>query len=75
MANNFDEELGRTLVVMRKQAGLTQDDVAKRMGITKAAVSHYENGTRQIYASVLKQYCKAVGVKVQYVFDYMDENK
>lgn len=36
-----------TLVRLRKQDRLTQDEAAKRMGITRSALSMYETGKRE----------------------------
>lgn len=36
------------LVLARKQAGMTQEDVALRMGVSPITVSRWETGTRQI---------------------------
>jgi transcriptional regulator with XRE-family HTH domain len=32
---------------IREQAGLTQQDVAEYLGVTRAAVTRYETGTRE----------------------------
>lgn len=42
----FYQDLGRALTHFRKKARMTQQEVADKMGITKASVSHYETGTR-----------------------------
>lgn len=42
-------ELLRTLLIeARKEAGLTQVEVADRLGRTQAYVSRYENGSRRL---------------------------
>lgn len=73
MSDNFDKQLGSALSILRKRANLTQDEVGKRMGIGKAAVSHYETGTRSMYAETLQSYCKAIGCKIQDAYDLMDK--
>ena len=42
--------------LLRMQAGLTQSDVAKCLGITAAAVSRYESGARDPRAAILEKY-------------------
>ena len=67
----FDKRLGQILRVEREKAGLTIEQVASRMGMSKQAVSHYEIGIRQMWASTLRDYCKAIGISISDVFDKM----
>ncbi len=41
-----DQSLGDRLRTYREQAGLTQADVSRELGITAQAYSHYETGRR-----------------------------
>lgn len=38
---------------IRKQRGMTADDVAKEIGVTQAAVANWENGMRQMNVNTL----------------------
>lgn len=38
---------------LREKAGLTQDDVASKLGCTRAAVSHWEQGKRPHVATLI----------------------
>ena len=42
--------------LLRMQAGLTQQDVAKCLGTTAAAVSRYESGRREPHGDILDKY-------------------
>jgi transcriptional regulator with XRE-family HTH domain len=44
---------GNKIKELRVQAGLTQDELAKRLSITKTAVSNYENGARMPKQDIL----------------------
>lgn len=61
--------LMRALLEAREKAGLTQADVAQRMGITQPAVSKIESG-RVSSLKTLTAYAKALGgeVKVEIAF-------
>nr|WP_116316240.1 helix-turn-helix transcriptional regulator [Bacillus subtilis] len=39
--------LGKRITSLRKQAGLTQEGLAKKLNITRSALSQYELGTRE----------------------------
>lgn len=65
----FDKQLGQIIKSEREKTGLTLEQVANKMGISKQAVSHYETGIRQMWASTLRDYCKAVGINMNDVFD------
>ncbi|HJO57403.1 MAG TPA: helix-turn-helix transcriptional regulator [Nitrospinaceae bacterium] len=56
--------LARTLIEARANAGLTQEEVADRMGTTQSAVARVESGHKPSIKS-LEKYAKAVGKKVQ----------
>ncbi|MBS2764023.1 helix-turn-helix domain-containing protein [Bacillus licheniformis] len=39
--------LGKRITSLRKQSGLTQEELAKKLNITRSALSQYELGTRE----------------------------
>ena len=54
------------LLKARTRAGLTQDDVAERMGTTKSAVSRLEgSGKHAPSLATLRKYAQAVGCELQ----------
>jgi DNA-binding XRE family transcriptional regulator len=58
--------LVRELLAARLQAGLTQEEVAARMGTTKSAVSRLEAvGKHSPSVATLEKYAKAVGCQVE----------
>lgn len=69
----FDQKLGKILSDKRRMRGLSQQDVADRMNVTKAAVSYWENGNRSMYAYTVNEYCKAIGIDISEIFDSMKE--
>jgi transcriptional regulator with XRE-family HTH domain len=57
--------LRTVLRTLREQKGLTQDQVAKRAGVTKPYLSQLESGARKNPSlPVLKRLAKALGVPV-----------
>lgn len=50
MADNFYKRLGSRIKKLREQIGLSQDDLAKQMKISRVAVSQIEAGNRKIAA-------------------------
>lgn len=55
-----DEALIHNLVTVRQQRGLSQAEVAERMGIDRSGVSKIESGSRDLLASTLRRYAMAV---------------
>jgi HTH-type transcriptional regulator/antitoxin HipB len=53
--------LGAMLLAAREQAGLTQAEVARRLGTHKSAISRMENHAEDIRLSTLQRYAEAVG--------------
>lgn len=46
MENTRAQAIGERLRELRKDAGLSQQEVAEKIGVTKMAVSNYEQGIR-----------------------------
>ena len=68
-AEGFDEgyenfKIGVLFKVSREQAGMTQEEVAQKVGTKKSAISRIENHAVDIRLSTLHKYAKATGKKV-----------
>ena len=75
-AVDFDEgysefKLSETLKQLRKEAGVTQDDLACRLHTQKTAISRMENHSEDILLSTLFKVAHALGKRVDINFlDY-----
>lgn len=49
----------------RKRAGLTQEQLAEKIGTTQSVVSKFERGERRIDIVELRVICKAIGIRLQ----------
>ena len=56
--------LARSLIAARTKAGLTQDEVAKRMGTTQPVVARLESGHKPSLKT-LERYAAATGAKLK----------
>ncbi len=56
--------LVRELAEQRQAAGLTQTEVAARMGTSQSAVARLESGIADVRASTLERYAAAVGGQI-----------
>ena len=57
-------KLVRELAGRRQAAGLSQTEVAARMGTSQSAVARLESGTADVRASTLERYAAAVGSEI-----------
>lgn len=69
-AENYEEgftdfRIGVVLRQAREAAGLTQEEVAKKLKTKKSAISRIENHADDIRLSTLQRYAKAVGANLQ----------
>lgn len=62
------EELRAMLNAMRLKAGLTQSEVAKRMGISSPAVSQLEHNIMNASLETLERYAAACGTHIKLSF-------
>lgn len=57
-----DEPIGQRLARIRKARGLTQKQVAEKIGIKQVLVSDYERGRLRINADMLARFAVVLGV-------------
>lgn len=58
----------------REQAGLTQADVAEKLGESQSFISKCERGERRIDVVELRTWCSALGVPVTDFISYFDQS-
>jgi predicted transcriptional regulator len=61
LAEEFD--MTRELVAARARAGLTQAEVAERMGTTQSVVARMEGGRQQPSMRTVQRYAQAIGCR------------
>jgi len=69
-AKDFDKgyqefKIGEMLKQARIEAGLTQEDVAKKLNTKKSAISRIENHAKDIKLSTLENFANSVGKKLK----------
>lgn len=65
----LDREIGRRIRRQRLSANVSQEQLAKDIGVTFQQVQKYENGTNRIAASRLHRVACALGVEMSAFFD------
>lgn len=61
----FEFALYEAIIKKRANEGLTQKELAKRMGTKQTAISRFESGNYNPTLSFLKKLTKALGVKLE----------
>ena len=54
----------RLLVERRQRSGLTQSELAKKLGLTQSTVSKFERGDRRLDVIQLRTICAQLGVSL-----------
>jgi transcriptional regulator with XRE-family HTH domain len=57
--------LGRRLAQLRKQRGLSQEELARRVGVIQVVISGYEHGKLRLFAETAVRFAAALDVPVQ----------
>ena len=60
-----DFKIGVLLKMAREKAGLTQEQVAKKLSTKKSAISRIENHAEDIRLSTIKRFAEAVGKRIE----------
>ena len=64
--------IGRVLIKNRHKRGITQDELATHLGVSKGAVSKWETGVTLPDISLLVPLCRVLGLTVQELLDEYD---
>lgn len=61
------EKYGERLKVARKVKGLTQTELATKLGITQKSYQRMESGTHDLKMSTIYQLCKALDISADWL--------
>lgn len=62
MTKKFYIELGKALQKARENAGMTQQMVSNRLGVSRSAIANWEQGRRNIYIEQFVKMCEIYSV-------------
>ena len=71
--SQIDRSLGGRLRDKRMSSGLSQEQLAEKLGIDPTDVNLYETGAKRISADRLLRIAKALGVRPVYFFGFSEE--
>jgi transcriptional regulator with XRE-family HTH domain len=63
-------EFGKKLKIIRKQAGLTQEQLAENIGVSIESISNMERGLHSPSFNNLEKIAVAINVKVKELFEF-----
>jgi transcriptional regulator with XRE-family HTH domain len=67
--NQTDFYIGKRLKMQRMACGLSQTDVAKRLGVTFQQIQKYERGVNRVGAGRLQEMANLLGVTPAFFFE------
>ena len=67
------ETIGERIAKMRKELGLTQDELGKKIGIKRTMVSDYEIGRAKLYDEMITRFAIILEVSTDYLLGLKDE--
>ena len=70
--DDVDRHVGRRLRNRRRLVGMSQTDLGNAINVTFQQVQKYENGSNRIGAGKLWQFCQALGVAPNYLFEGLE---
>jgi len=72
---NAFEKIGKKLQAAREEVGLSQEELAKKIGCTQASLSNYELGKRRLYLADLQRIGQLLGKQITYFLDESSEQE
>ena len=76
--NYISKEINKEIIKvrvknLRKSFGLTQEELAQKLNITRSLISKYENGFNLILTSFLLEYCQYFKISADYIVGRINE--
>jgi len=71
--NHVDQHVGKRLRLRRNLLDLSQDELAKRLGLTAQLIQKYEAGETRISASRLYDVAKQLAVPITWFFEELEK--
>ena len=65
---SLQEDLGKTIIRLRKEKGYSQEAFANEAGIDRRYMSDIENGKRNLSIDILDRVCNKLGIKISEFF-------
>ena len=62
------EDFGKKLADLRKQKGISQEQLASDLNISQSSISNYESGLTKPDTEILKKICDYFNVPITYMF-------
>ena len=66
-------EIGEVIRKYRKEKNMTQEEMAKRLGITAPAVNKWEHGISQPDISLITPVARLLGITLETLLSFKDE--
>jgi transcriptional regulator with XRE-family HTH domain len=76
MINSLEKLLaytGQRLKMARKQKGMTQGELASRLGVAQNSISRYESGNKSMTLSTLYEMAQALEIPMSYFFEMLSD--
>ncbi len=64
------ERLGNRIQKLRKETGLTQEEFAEKLGISRTHMGHIEQGRKTPSIKLMERIAKALHLKVKDIFPF-----
>ncbi|MGQ9556976.1 MAG: helix-turn-helix domain-containing protein [Desulfurispora sp.] len=65
--------IGRRLQLAREEAGLSQEQLATRLGCSQSTLSNYEKGKRRLYLAQLEKIARVLNKPLEYFMQPLTE--
>lgn len=69
---SIQKKLGKAIVLLRKEKGLSQESFAYDAGIDRRYMSDIENGKRNISLDILERISQNLGLKISELFTVVE---
>ena len=71
--NICKQPIGHRIAMIRKEKGLTQQNLADKIGISRSLLSNYEVARNRLYDEMLIRFAIALDVSLDYLVGLKDE--